>query len=303
MRLGEILDGSFNIYRRHFGLFMRLSLVLVWLPTAFGIYFNLRFSSNPFAFINVFTENLGRSIGITLLVVVVYAVCGLLLTAGTIRIISDSYLGQEPELMESLRFGVGKLVPLVLVTLSKGLLVILLYIASGLGVGALYFGGRVLGSGMAALMIFVGVIGALWFVIWVMCAYGTTTPIVVLEELASSFDAFGRSWELTRGARGKVFGTIAVTWLISQFMPGMVINGVGNLVGIARNESLQPLFVVLASLIGIVLAPIMPCAITLLYYDLRVRREAFDLQVLSEQLGGETGTGFGTTGTMGTGGH
>jgi len=48
---------------------------------------------------------------------------------------------------------------------------------------------------------------------------------------------------------------------------------------------LQPLFVVVASLIGIVLAPILPCAITLLYYDLRVRREAFDLQILSEQMG------------------
>ena len=298
MRLGEILDGSFNIYRRHFSLFMRLSLILVWLPTAFGIYFNLRFSNNPFAFINVFTENLGRNIGITLLVIVVYAICGLLLTSATIRIISDSYLGQEPELMESLRFGVGKLVPLVLVTISKGLLVILLYIASAMGVGLLYFGGRVLGPGMAGLLVFVGVVGAAWFVIWVMCAYGTTTPIVVLEELGSSFDAFGRSWELTRGARGKVFGTIVVTWLISQFVPGMVIQGIGNVVGIAGNESLQPVFIVLASLIGIVLAPILPCAITLLYYDLRVRREAFDLQVLSEQLG--TGTGLGTTGTTGT---
>jgi len=29
----------------------------------------------------------------------------------------------------------------------------------------------------------------------------------------------------------------------------------------------------------------LPCALTLLYYDLRVRREAFDLQILSEQLG------------------
>ncbi len=33
------------------------------------------------------------------------------------------------------------------------------------------------------------------------------------------------------------------------------------------------------------LAPILPCALTLLYYDLRVRREAFDLQILSDQLG------------------
>jgi hypothetical protein len=122
---------------------------------------------------------------------------------------------------------------------------------------------------------------------WVLCAYAMTTPIVVLEDLPSSFDAFGRSWELTRGARGKVAGTMVVTWLISQFMPGLVISSISAVIGAAGNESLQPLFVVVASLMGIVLAPILPCALTLLYYDLRVRREAFDIQVLSEQLGME----------------
>jgi hypothetical protein len=85
--------------------------------------------------------------------------------------------------------------------------------------------------------------------------------------------------------RGKVFGTIAVTWLMSQFLPQMVVSGVSSVLGASGNTALQPVFVVLASLLGIVLAPILPCALTLLYYDLRVRREAFDLQILSEQLG------------------
>jgi len=285
MRLGEILDGSFNIYRRHFGLFMRLTLILVWLPTAAGIYLNLRFSKTPFDLVNVFQEHLGASIGVILALIVVWTTCGLLLKAGTIRIISDSYLGQEPELGSSLRFGIDKIIPMLLVALSKGLLLILLYLVSAVGVGVLYFVGRLMGPGMAGLMIFIGVIGAGWFVVWVACGYGTTTPIVVLEDLPSAFDTFGRSWELTRAARLKVFGTVVVAWLISQFLPQMVIGGISGVLGVAGNDSLQPLFVVVASLMGIVLAPILPCALTLLYYDLRVRREAFDLQVLSDQLG------------------
>jgi len=75
-----------------------------------------------------------------------------------------------------------------------------------------------------------------------------------------------------------------VAWLISQFLPQMWW-GISGALGAAGNVSLQPLFVVVASLMGIVLAPILPCAITLLYYDLRVRREAFDLQILSDQMG------------------
>jgi hypothetical protein len=285
MRLGEILDGSFNIYRRHFGLFMRLTLILVWLPTAAGIYLNLRFSKTPFALLSVFQEHLGASIGVILTLVVVWTACSLLLKAGTIRIISDSYLGQEPELGAALRFGIDKIIPLLLVALSKALLLILLYLACAVGVGILYFVGRLVGPGMAGLMIFIGIVGAIWFVAWVACGYGTTTPIIVLEDLPSAFDTFGRSWELTRGARLKVFGTVVVAWLISQFLPQMVIGGISGVLGVSGNDSLQPFFVVIASLMGIVLAPILPCALTLLYYDLRVRREAFDLQVLSDQLG------------------
>jgi len=283
MRLGEILDGSFNIYRRHFGLFMRLSLILVWLPTAAYIYLSLRFSKTPFEAISFFQEHAAGSIGIFLLLVVVWAACSLLLKAGTIRIISDSYLGQEPELDASLRFGVDRIIPLLLVTFSKGLLILLLYLVSAVGVGALYFLGKLVGMG--GFMIFIGVVAAFWFLAWVLCAYATTTPIVVLEDLSSSFDAFSRSWELTRGARLKVFGTVVVAWLISVFLPQLVVSGISGVLGVAGNTSLQPFFVVVASLLGIVLAPILPCALTLLYYDLRVRREAFDLQVLSEQLG------------------
>jgi hypothetical protein len=285
MRLGEILDGSFNIYRRHFGLFMRLSLILVWLPTAAGIYLNLRFTSSPFELINLLEQHVAGSIGIFLLFLVVWSACSLLLKAGTIRVISDSYLGREPELGASLRFGVEKIVPLLLVAISKTLLLVVLYVAAGLTVALLYFVGRMISPGLGGLVVFAGAVAAVWLVTWILCAYAMTTPIVVLEDLSSSFDAFGRSWELTRDARGKVFGTVAVTWLISQFLPQVVVQGLSNALGVAGNQSMQPVFVVVASLLGIVLAPILPCALTLLYYDLRVRREAFDIQVLSEQLG------------------
>ena len=297
MRLGEILDGSFNIYRRHFGLFMRLSLILVWLPSAAGIYLNLRFGkTNPFEILALVQENLGRSIGLTLAALVIWTACSLMLKVGTIRIISDSYLGQEPELGVSLRFGVEKIVPLLVVALSKGLLLIILEFFSILGVFLLYFVGKVAGTGMGALMAFIGFIGAFWFVIWVACAYGITTPIVVLEDLSSSFDAFGRSWELTRSARGKLCGTVLVAWLIAYLLPQTIVLAFSLALGVAGNTSLQPFFVVFASLLGIVLAPILPCALTLLYYDLRVRREAFDLQMLSAQLGGGTEVP-GSTGT------
>jgi hypothetical protein len=285
MQLGEILDGSFNIYRRHFGLFMRLSLILVWLPTAMAVYLQVRFSGNPLAFISLIEQHALATVGFGLAAIAVWVTSSLLLKAGTIRIISDSYLGQEPELGAALRFGAAKIVPLILVALSKGLLLAVIYLFGALGIGLMVLLGRLLGPAVGALMIFVGVVALVWLVAWVACGYGTTTPIVVLEELPSTFDAFGRSWELTRDKRGKVFGTVAVAYVISQLVPQLFVLGIISILGVAGNTSLQPLFVVITSLLGIVLSPILPCALTLLYYDLRVRREAFDLQILSEQLG------------------
>ena len=285
MQLGEILDGSFNIYRRHFGLFMRLSLIIVWLPTALAVYLSVRFAGTPLAFLNVLEQHPLGSFGLGLVFLIIWVSSSLLLKAGTIRVISDSYLGQEPELGSALRFGVAKIVPLLLVALSKGLLIALIAVFGALGMGLVTVVGRLMGPAIGGLLVVVGVVGVCWLVIWVACGYGTTTPIVVLEELSSSFDAFGRSWELTRGARGKVFGTMAVAWVIGYFLPQMVISGISSFLSAEGNPALQTFFVVLASLIGIVLAPILPCALTLLYYDLRVRREAFDLQILSEQLG------------------
>ena len=285
MQLGEILDGSFNIYRRHFGLFMRLSLIIVWLPTALAVYLSVRFAGTPLAFLNVLEQHPLGSFGLGFVFLIIWISSSLLLKAGTIRVISDSYLGQEPELGSALRFGVAKIVPLLLVALSKGLLIALIGVFGALGMGLVTVVGRLMGPAIGGLLVVVGVVGLCWLVIWVACGYGTTTPIVVLEELSSSFDAFGRSWELTRGARGKVFGTMAVAWVIGYFLPQMVISGISSFLSAEGNPALQTFFVVLASLIGIVLAPILPCALTLLYYDLRVRREAFDLQILSEQLG------------------
>jgi len=284
MQLGEILDGSFNIYRRHFGLFMRLSILLVWLPTAMAVYFQLRFGGNPQEMIAFFSDHVASVLLLGFVLLVVYTTAGLLLRTGTIRIISDSYLGQEPTLGSALRLGAAKIVPLLLVTLSKTLLLLLMMFVGVLVVLLIGASAKIIG-GIGAVLAFGAGCTLFWFIPYVATAYGVTTPVVVLEDLSSSFDAFGRSWDLTRGARGKLFGTVAVTWLISQFLPGIVVGGMSAAVGMTAGSSLQPVFAVVGSLLGIVLAPILPCALTLAYYDLRVRREAFDIQILSEQLG------------------
>src|SRR5204862_5443290 len=143
---------------------------------------------------------------LALLVNIIRYFGGLFLTASAIRVISDSYLGRRPELSDALALGGSKIMPLFLVGLGKGLLIGLIAVIVGV-VAAVAIPRVAVGGGGGA-----GIFGTLlvlaaacWFIIFLACGYAVTTPVVVLEELNSSFDAFGRSWDLTRGFKRKIF--------------------------------------------------------------------------------------------------
>jgi len=134
------------------------------------------------------------------------------------------------------------------------------------------------------LLVFAGICLTVWFVLFIACGYMVTTPTVVLETLSSAFDSFGRSWELTRGAKLRMLGLGIVAVLIASVLPAVVVQVVGALI-VEIIPGAQVPWAVVSTIVPVMLAPIIPCILTLAYYDLRVRREGFDLQLLSEQLG------------------
>ncbi len=285
MEMGEVLDGAFTLYRRHFGLFLKLSVAVMWLPVALAVYLRLRFmGSGPEQMVGVMQDHLLVGILVVLFVAVAYTLASLLLTAGSIHIISASYLGREPTLGEALSLGATRILPLFLVAVGKALLIFMIAVAGALVIGVLATLGKVGGTAVSVLLSLAGGGTLTWFVIYVACGYGLTTPVIVLEELSSSFDAFGRSWDLTRNFKLKLLGLGIIAYLIANVVPSAFVGGIGGYAALS-NPALQPAVVVVSALLPIVLAPILPCVFTLLYYDLRVRREGFDLQLLGQQLG------------------
>lgn len=290
MEFGEILDGALSLFRRHFGLFLKLSLAVMWLPIALLVFWLVRFfglassPDNAAALAGMLESEIVPLMLWLLVLGLVYGAAMLLLTAGSIRIISDSYLGREPQFGEALAYGVGRIVPLFLVGVGKSLLLLLLYVLGAVAIGFSVALGKVLGLGIAILATLASVVGTCWLVLYVASGYMVTTPVVVLEALPSAFDSFGRSWELTRGAKLRVFGLVLVAWLIAYLLPWIVLQVIGALIQEAAPAAMLPWTVVSAAL-PIALAPIIPCILTLAYYDLRVKREGFDLQLLGEQLG------------------
>jgi hypothetical protein len=139
----------------------------------------------------------------------------------------------------------------------------------------------VLGASVAAG--FITVLATLALVIpglIVASGYAVVTEVAALER---SSDALRRSWELTRGFRWKTLGlwVIALALLAGLAIgAGFLAAGVEALLG--NGEALSTVVVALVSLL---IYPLLSCVLTLFYYDLRVRKEGFDLEMLSQQLG------------------
>jgi len=212
------------------------------------------------------------------------AIVTAMLTLGGIFVGLLAALGLQGTPLSWRAFYLLGIVPLILVGLGKWLLVFIIYLV-GVVIWALLVGVSGVGGPVFVVVVAVGGgIALLWFLAFVLSGYALTTPAVVLEELSSSFDAFGRSWDLTRSHKLKVFFLWLVGWLLTWFVPFLFFFGLGVLVSL-RAPSLQLPLVVVNTVVSIALAAALPCVYTLMYYDLRMRREGFDLQLLGQQLG------------------
>lgn len=283
MSFGEILDGSLTLYRRNFGVFLQLAVASLIVPVVLLGYFAL-FMGDRLMMAVMMMQIDPVLVGMIALIIVTYIIGVLMLNAGTIRVISDSYLDRPSSFGQAIGLALSKTLPLFVVGVAKSLLIGLL---AGVTGGALaVLGPMMAGSGSLGVLILV-VLGifATWLCIWVAAGYGVTTPVVVLESLGGAFEAFGRSWGLTKGSRGKVVGLFIVATLLFNVIPQFILSFIGSsMMPTAPKLGMAIQFA--SFLLPIVLYPAISCVLTLMYYDLRVRREAFDLQMLSQQLGG-----------------
>lgn len=272
MSFGEVLDGALTIFRRHFLLFVKIGVIALWLPVTLSIYMNLAGGPQQ------------HPVLATVINPIIAYFAGLFLTAAAIRVIADSYLGHEPQLGDAITLGKSKIWPLFIVGLAKVVIFAVIGIAIGIFAAVtipLLAKGGASGASVAAVLI--AVCGGCWLLMFVVCGYAVTTPTVVLENLVASSDALGRSWALTRGSKLKIFAVFVVTGLM-VYLPVFVIAALGGVL-VIQMPAMGQVLQVFAAALPILLTPLWSCVLTLVYYDLRVRREGYDLQVLSEQLG------------------
>lgn len=121
---------------------------------------------------------------------------------------------------------------------------------------------------------------ALWFAIYAALRTFAVTSAVLLENLSAT-SALGRSWGLSRGCVWHVFFSLGLAWTLYLVIV-LIVTVIGQMM-------LTPAMVgILGSILIIPVYPLLSIVSTLLYYDLRTRKEGFDLEMMSRDLGAAT---------------
>lgn len=104
-------------------------------------------------------------------------------------------------------------------------------------------------------------------------------PVLLLEDRGAD-ESLSRAWKLAKGEGWKIFGTMLLAWLIFMTLYMLLVFAIGVILGLfgTTNERMTSLLV--AILLPFVF-PITAVVSTLLYYDIRIRREGFDLELMA----------------------
>jgi hypothetical protein len=154
---------------------------------------------------------------------------------------------------------VGGVLLFIGLAITVGLLAVFVFLAIGRtgGTGAVVFVSLVGGVAIAILLIVLGI------------RLSLAVPALVLERLRP-IDALRRSWNLVRGSTWRTFGILFLATLVVGLISGLVsvIFVPGVMEGILTGSLTSLLLVTLGSgIVQVLLGPIVPILLTVLYFD------------------------------------
>lgn len=271
--VGETLDVAIKLYRHRFTTLVKAVAVIIGPVYVFFAIVQLSLLPTPgdlqsFDDVDPVTGLPQTDFGdvwaffaATLLLGVAGYIATQLATAAAFRIIGATYLGEEVDWRESLRFARTRLWPLLGLS-------ILLAIVVGLGF---------------LLCIIPG--------IYLYGAYSVVVPVLLVENVRGT-RALKRSKSLVEGR----WWQVAVVIFLGFFMASIVSNVLSGVVSVGLGASGSDVTAVIGNTIASVVAaaivtPFTAAVTMVVYFDLRVRKEGFDVELLARDVGVAPPTG------------
>ena len=258
LTVGQLLDRSFRLYRRHF-------LTFVGIAAAVQI---------PYALIQAFASTLQQdpSGALQCLGLILILLGSFVVTIGQgalARAAGMSYLGQATSFSDAYGYLRDRWLSLV------GMQILLVIIAIAILVGS-------------AIALVVGWLSWLGMIIFFFAVISPLAVVVLILEDQGAADSIGRSWDIARQRFWWILGYMFVLGLLSLLVvagPAALIAFVGiSTIGLEQGPLVLGLLQAVSNgFLGILYLPLQTIAITVMYIDFRVRYEGFDLALQAEE--------------------
>lgn len=293
MTTGELLDRTFSLYRNHFVLFFGIAMV----PPAMSLLFQLAtigfqaYAGSATGF-EIGAPAAAATVAVAVVYVVIYYAGYALAQGATVMAVSDVHLGNRTTIGASygrLRGRIGRILTVwlaVAIRVFGGALALMVVAATVGGMSAVAASviGGVASVILVSIIAIAAAVGAALLAVTLWVRYSLAVPACVVEDLPARA-SLKRSIFLSRGSRGRILTVytlaIVLTWVIS----GVLTLPLYVLLLQNQNSVLyQVLLQVMSFLAGSLAGPIATIAMALVYFDERVRKEAYDLQVMMASL-------------------
>ncbi len=245
MTIGDILDRSIQLYRSNLLKFIGIILLIK------GPYLILeRFLLELIK--PVATEASYMSVNALLLLRLLEPLFIVpILTAAMTMAISERFLNREIGIAEAYSRILRRFFPLL---------------------GTILIAGIVIGIGFMVLII-------PGLILWVWFAF---IPQTVVIEGEGGIGAMKRSKYLVKGYFARTFALFILIFIAVSLVTGVISYGITRFPFLGQYS--RPLGEGAANVISVLLEPFRIAAMTLLYYDFRIRKEGFDLEIMAEEL-------------------
>lgn len=262
---GQLLDRTFHTYRGNFVLFAGIAA----LPQACLLVLRLGFLGfSKSGMSNPVTIGIA-AFAFAILFLLVNLILTAIATAATTFGVSDVYLEKPTSISACFARVKGKTGRVIYTSIEFGLRVAVGFVL--LIIPGVYWAGK----------------------------YGLAVPSVVLEDIKAK-QSFKRSAELTKDSVGRIIIIYFLTWIltvVAAFGLAFLIQlAAPSLAKTAGTVTAQAFNLVVSAIVSSAITPVMSIALTLAYYDQRVRKEAFDIESIMSLLGEPMGAAASATG-------
>jgi len=281
MGITDILDETIELYKSNFVLLIGVSAVLnVPYAVLAGLLDASKAGGGPAAS------------GFTLLAAVIISS---LVTGALTFAISDRYVGRPTSVSESYRRILKSSVffPLLGAMILKDVItfapVVVVAVVGIAAVAVAQMQGSIAATAAAGLGVAAMMLLALVWAAYFGVRFLLVEPTVILERVGAG-GALSRSWKLIAGSWWKGFGLFVIVTGIMMLIvmittgPTTITIAIKTAAHEEVSRTLLAINTIQSALVQTLMAPWLSTAWILLYYDMRIRKEGFDLELLAREL-------------------